>query len=182
MIVKKLERLAAFFSRYLTPLVLLSIILTVAFFIAINYGISGNLSGRAATSLGKLLGKASDVATIIAFAYYLLREAYVQIKKRKIMNLPLAGPLINITRLIHPFIGWLAVLLAALHGYILLFVAPAREGLEIWAGIAAMLLLVVVGISGWVMVRRPPTGLLRKSHRYGSFIFVAIYLLHKAIV
>lgn len=185
---KKIEEISLFFSKKLALYALLSAVLvTIGIIVALNYGWLVNLTSKMIKSVGKSFGEASVVLVEIAFAYYIMREIYVQAKKRKIFIPQILDSgfknLLTTMRSLHPFVGGLTLCFALLHSYIFLFVLVTGKGeWAIWSGEFAFASMVGVGVLGW-SIRRAGQGLwFRKSHRYMSFLFVVLYLFHKAIV
>lgn len=52
----------------------------------------------------------------------------------------------------------------------------------VWSGMVAMALMVVMAFTGGAIMQRRPSAQMRKGHRYATFIFIVIYVLHKAVV
>ena len=148
-------------------------------------GVLSGLPGKTTKSIGKVLGKISEVGVFITISYYALREVYRQIKRKQLI-LPAWGEkglmmAIRITRFIHPVSGAIVLCLVILHGYLLAVVWPLSKEGAIWSGILAMVMLTIVSVLGWIMRISPPTLALRKGHRYTGLILLFLYLCHKVI-
>ncbi|MBP2643300.1 MAG: hypothetical protein H6Q67_1187 [Firmicutes bacterium] len=181
-----IKKLAEFASQRSALIVLLCVIAT-SLIIAMDLymGVLSGLPGKTTKSIGKILGKISEVVVFITVLYYALREVYRQIKRRQVM-LPSRIEkglmmVIRIARFIHPVSGSIVLCLVILHGYILAVVWPSPEDWAIWSGLLALALLTVVSVSGWIMRISQPALALRKGHRYMGLLLLFLYLCHKVI-
>ena len=148
-------------------------------------GLFAGLQGKAAKSAGKLFGKFAEVLTVLAAAYYCLREGYRQVRKQQ-FRLPRLfedgiRALIRFTRLIHPLCGFIILCLTVLHGYLLFFVWNSGIGKETVSGIIPLIILIGVSVTGWMVYGSPQAQQARKTHYYLGWLFVILYLLHKVL-
>lgn len=148
-------------------------------------GLFAGLQGKAAKSAGKLFGKFAEVLTVLAAAYYCLREGYRQVRKQQ-FRLPRLfedgiRALIRFTRLIHPLCGFIILCLTVLHGYLLFFVWNSGIGKETVSGIVPLIILIGVSVTGWMVYGSPQAQQARKTHYYLGWLFVILYLLHKVL-
>ncbi|VBB06785.1 Hypothetical protein LUCI_2021 [Lucifera butyrica] len=166
-------------------IVWLVIFLVAAAFIVLDRqsGLTGGLNPRTVRGLGKSFGSLAAVAALLSLTYYLLREAYVQLRQRTRI-LPAADACVKsgltILRLLHPTLGVLAVHLAVIHAYLMWFV-PAHSRLNsIYSGLAVIAILFGTAVLGWIVRQGRRTMAARKKHRLVAWLFVIFYILHLA--
>lgn len=184
---KQMEVWATFISKKFAPLIFsIATLLVASVAVDVNYGLIGNLPGEMPKTIGKFYGEIGLTIAEVTIAYYIIRESYVWIKKKGVA-LPLMvdggiKSLLNITRMIHPFAGFLAICLIIMHGYIMTFAWLTAKGIwAIWSGAAALGVLVLLGFLGWYIRANQPALLIRRYHRYMGFLFFVLYFLHKGI-
>lgn len=139
---------------------------------------------RTVKGIGKAMGEGALNAALLALAYYVVREAYVVGRKRDILDSQGAGKYVvsgvALLRSIHPLVGALAIGLALLHTYILLFVWTGYIGsTTINGGLFALAAIVFVAGMGGVVRLAPARIGARLAHRYGAALFIAAYVFHK---
>ena len=184
--IKKLEQYAQAVSRQSAPIILLCVIATSLIITLDLYmgGFSG-LPGKATKSIGKILGEINAVVVFVTLMYYVLREAYRQIKRKQVMLSPWIEEgfmlAIRITRLIHPVSGAIVLCLGILHGYLLAVVWTSPKDWAIWSGMLALGLLTVVSVLGWNLRTSRTAPALRTGHRYLALLFFFLFLCHKVI-
>ena len=144
-------------------------------------------SSRWIKSIGKGLGDLSANITLFAFGYYLLREAYVALVKRKFSIkyefVPYIKHLLTILRVFHPLAGVLAISSAIMHGYILWVIAGGLNGgLAITSGLITLMAALLLGCSGWGIQQKRDSAFIRQMHKVIALLAVVVYALHKVAV
>lgn len=186
-ILKRIENIATFFSSNLSILAILSGLIVIIFITAdANYGLTGSWGGKIQKGLANSCGTAGFILTLIALAYYLLREAYIWTKK---LGIPLPSsfdtavkPIVNITRSIHAYTGFLAIYSVIIHGYVFVYWRSANTGiLTIWSGVLALFALSLLSATGWLFRLNRQALSLKKHHKYIAFLYFGLYFIHKAI-
>lgn len=121
-------------------------------------------------------GYASVAVLAAAAAYFplhLLRE------RRRRTDSPAAGRLntaVALARAIHPYVASLVSLSAGYHVFVMLLVHPF--GPKLASGLLVSAGVVVMANSGWLLKFRPEAGRVRRAHRNGAVLLVALAVLH----
>lgn len=173
------------FATHANQLAVLLIVATVAgLLLDSQFQFLSQLPARTVKGLGKSMGEGALNAAFLALAYYVGREVLVLLRKRGVLDAKGIGEYLvsglAILRSIHPLAGTLAVSLALLHAYIMLFVWTGFIGqATINGGLVALAAIGLVAVLG-VVVRLVPAKMgARVAHRYGAALFIAAYAIHK---
>lgn len=123
-------------------------------------------------------GYSSLIIVGLAAAYYPLS---LLLDRRLRADIPPAGYdrlrlAVAIARFSHPFIASLISMAAAYHVYVMWFTYPA--GLKVATGILVSSGVVLMANTGWALKFRPNGGRLRRAHRLGMYVLLALLAVH----
>ena len=181
-----LENLAQFLHRRLYVLMLLALA-AVGLILLTDMRTHWLESLFAFERLGKIGKSAGEIAAPIAFfaiSYFVLREAFVAAKRRK-LTLPawldgLIKYLVTVLRLSHPFVGVLVLVFVLFHGYVLWLIwAAGNFNPAVSSGLIAFAILAVAALSGICIRLLPKILKLRYVHRVLGILFILAFWLHK---
>jgi len=151
-----------------------------------SYGFLSLIPFKTITDIGKSAGSAALLVGGLACLYYVLREAYIRLKRK---NIAFSAELengfkkcIQIFRHIHPICGVLVFILILSHAYILWYVTGLADHLPLYSGLFALFSLGIVTALGISIVRMPSFLQLRKYHRLLASVLVAFVMLHLIFV
>ena len=142
------------------------------------------LTGDLPQKIGKVAGKIAVTIAFVAISYYVLREAFVTVKRKK-MTLPAwfdgsAKYLVTVLRLIHPFIGVLVLVIVLFHGYVLWLIWDAGNfNPAVSSGLLAFSVLVIAALFGLCIRLLPKLQKIRVWHRLAGILFLFAFWLHK---
>lgn len=129
--------------------------------------------------LAILSARLSLLLVALASCYYLLRTAFVHLQRRGLRP-GVAQRLrqaVAYARLSHPYIGPLLVLTAPYHVYTMWQVHPLS--LKTALGIAVVILVLDMLVSGWRLKANPAAMDRRVFHHYSFFVLAILLVAHR---
>lgn len=134
--------------------------------------------------VGGFLGKAAVVLGLAAILYYIVRESFLQARKR-MLPLPawLEGSLkywIPLLRLMHPLLGVVVFSQVVLHGYIMWQVwSSGNLNNAVYTGLVAAGAVLLSLMSGFSIRRNPKKMDTRVLHRIAGILFFLFVIVHR---
>ena len=134
--------------------------------------------------IGKAAGSVAIFLAIVSMSYYGIRDAYVISRRFKVNLPPVADEwvkyVINLLRLVHPFLGTIVFAAVLLHGYVMWRVwSGGSFDFSVESGLVAAALLVVLVFSGLIIRWMPKMLKLRHVHRLVGGTFLLSFFIHK---
>jgi hypothetical protein len=150
--------------------------------IDIKYGFFSQMPIRSASGIGKMTGSVALLVGGVVYLYYVLREAFVQSKRKNIsFHAKLGNSIkksIQIIRYIHPICGLLVFFLVLGHTYILWYVVGKIAPRVIYSGLFALISLALVTAMGIYIVYKPKYLQMRKYHRILTGLLILFVVMH----
>lgn len=186
-LLKKVENISKALSAQFARIgVVLFVLALAVIVIDVQFAFLGQFPRLTVRSAGKTAAKIGIIASFLAVAYYLLREMYVQAKKRKLALSAVIDTMvkacISSLRYLHSLLGVCALSLLLVHAYIMLsgWRGPIVHP-RVYSGLAALVFIGALAILGLKLRALPTQRTFRSLHRYLAAGFILSYVVHKSL-
>ncbi|MDF2502158.1 MAG: hypothetical protein K0Q77_2872 [Anaerosporomusa subterranea] len=186
-LIKKIENMSKALSAQFAIIGTIVFALTVAIiFFDVQFAFLSQFPRPTVRSVAKTVAKIAIVASFLAVAYYLLREMYLQARKRKLALSAVSDAFVKACisglRYLHPLFGVCALSLLLVHAYIMFsgWRGPIAHP-RVYSGVAALLFISALAILGLKLRQLPAQRMCRSLHRYLAAGFILSYVVHKSL-